>query len=102
MKRKIAIFLAAVCLLFYCADISALAEGYIYCPYCAAKLIEQGEHLGHWTEVRTFTDDQGKSVECREVHSLDRIYKICPSMHKCVWSQEKETVTHSLSECPYK
>lgn len=43
-----------------------MAEGYVYCPYCAAKLVEYGEHVGEWSKVRTFTDDNGKSVECRE------------------------------------
>ncbi|MGN0402402.1 MAG: hypothetical protein ACI4HQ_09115 [Acetatifactor sp.] len=103
MKRKIIVLMTIACLFFWGKDMSVFAAEYVYCPYCSAALFEQGQHMNHWSTSHTFTDNSGKSITCTEFHSVDRKIKVCPNGCGVIWIGDAvETVTHSLSECPYK
>lgn len=102
MKKKFALFMAVVCLVFCGGNLIAQAEEYLYCPYCGSALASRGGHLDHWTIERVFKDNNGASVTCYEYHSVDQYARMCEKGHGVVWSETRETVTHSLSSCPYK
>lgn len=103
MKKKIAIFMAVVCLVFLGGGMSVHALDYNYCPQCQAALKSYMEHVGDWNNVRTFVEEGGTGkIYCYEHYSLDRKVKYCPNGCGVVWKGEiVETSTHSVAQCPY-
>lgn len=104
MKRKMALLMAVVCLVFWDGGITTFAAGgeYInFCSNCGAALRSSRQHLDHWTVVHVFKDNQGNSITCYEYHSIDRNVKDCPNGHGVFWAdKEEETVHHSVEQCP--
>ena len=103
MRKKIILFMTALCLMLYSGNLYVQASTpYKYCPYCSSELASRGENLGNWTVQRVFTDNAGKSVTCYENHNVKRDIMFCLNGHGSVWSEDIETVTHSIATCPYK
>lgn len=103
MKKKIAIFMAVVCLVFLGVGMSVHALEYNFCPQCGAGVYMYMEHVGDWNNVRTFEEKGGPGViYCQERYSLDRQVKYCTNGCGAVWRGELiETSTHSVAQCPY-
>lgn len=103
MKRKIAIFMAVACLMFWSEGMSVHAIEYNYCPQCGASVYSYMEHVGDWNNVRVF-EEKGSTekIYCYERYSLDREVKYCSKGCGAVWRGELiETSTHSVAQCPY-
>lgn len=103
MKKKMAIFMAVVCLVCLSGGMTVRALEYNYCPQCKAELISYVQHLGDWNNVRIF-DERGGSgtITCYEHYSMDRMVISCPKGCGIVWEGEPvETSTHSVPQCPY-
>lgn len=105
MKRKLALFMAVVCLVFWGGSMTTFAAGgenINFCSNCGAALRYSREHLGQWTFSRVFKDAGGNSITCYEYHSIDRNVKDCPNGHGVFWAdKEEETVYHTVAQCPF-
>lgn len=105
MKKKMAIFMAVVCLMCLSGGMVVRAQEYFYCPYCGAgDLRMTTQHLGDWNNQRVFEErgGTGKTITCYEHYSMDRTVKYCPNGCGIVWEGEPvETSTHSVEQCPY-
>lgn len=104
MKKKMAIFMAVVCLVCLGGGMTVCAQEYLYCPYCASHLNSSTQHLGDWNNVRLFkkSDSTGQAVFCYEHYSVDKVVKYCPKGCGVIWEGEPiKTSTHSVPQCPY-
>ncbi len=104
MKKKMAIFMAVVCLVCLGGGMTVRALEYLYCPYCASHLSSSMQHLGDWNNVRAFDEKGGTGkIYCYEHYSMDKLVKSCPNGCGVIWEGEPvETSTHSLPVCPYR
>ncbi len=105
MKRKKALLMAVVCLVFWGGSMTNFAadkENTNFCVNCGAALRNSREHLDHWTVTRVFKDADGNSITCYEYHSIDRNVRDCPNGHGVFWAdKEEETVNHTVAQCPF-